>query len=382
MSDDWSDSSSGWSSGRPSPLQSSPLAPLEEGLAGPEEGGGTSLAIEAAQQGADQLQAVCGPTTAEVPAAGQRPQLPPVAAEPEIQALEQQPAEQSVAIPEVEEAATAQDADASDPDTPHAVALEAPVPPLAPMPEGTMAAAIPAPQDADEVAAPAAVAKPAQVEQPEPQETVEQRAAAKAPQPAAADIAVPGSQGATAATGPLQAAVGQLGSEQQDLQQGQAPAEAANEAGDGETAAGVYGHAAIVPAEPSRLVPDTQCDQPPAPLRDVSTEQPQPCDTAAAAAVQSGASLAVNSEAAPSLQHDATYAASVDATVLVAARSNAKEGALQGPQPQPKEWQLAALPPPPLATYPVQQLQAVLGSGLVSMRHRLTAAADRESALR
>ena len=68
--------------------------------------------------------------------------------------------------------------------------------------------------------------------------------------------------------------------------------------------------------------------------------------------------------------------------MLVAARSNAREGALQGPQPQPKEWQLAALPPPPLATYPVQQLQAVLGSGLVSMRHRLTAAADRESALR
>ncbi|PRW59464.1 trafficking particle complex subunit 2-like [Chlorella sorokiniana] len=43
-----------------------------------------------------------------------------------------------------------------------------------------------------------------------------------------------------------------------------------------------------------------------------------------------------------------------------------------------------ALPPPgpPLATYPVQQLQAVLGSGLVGMKQRLTAAAHRESALR
>lgn len=99
--------------------------------------------------------------------------------------------------------------------------------------------------------------------------------------------------------------------------------------------------------------------------------------------------MAGGSEVTPAGQDAAEPAAAPeDATVLVAARRGPnEEGMPQGMQLQSKEWQLAPLvlpplPGPPLATYPVQQLQAVLGSGLVGMRQRLTAAAHRESALR
>lgn len=74
--------------------------------------------------------------------------------------------------------------------------------------------------------------------------------------------------------------------------------------------------------------------------------------------------------------------AAADATVVLAAASGEEECAVP---PPPQELQVALVPQPvgpPLATYPVQQLQAVLGSGLASMRHRLTAAVQRESALR
>ena len=68
-----------------------------------------------------------------------------------------------------------------------------------------------------------------------------------------------------------------------------------------------------------------------------------------------------------------------DAAAVVTVGSSGKQ---EQQQPQQKQLTLAAACPPPLATFPVQQLQVVLGSGLSNMRHRLQAGVERESALR
>ena len=68
-----------------------------------------------------------------------------------------------------------------------------------------------------------------------------------------------------------------------------------------------------------------------------------------------------------------------DATTVLTVGSGGKQEQQQRPQQQ---LALVAACAPPLATFPVQQLQAVLGSGLSNMRHRLQAGVERESALR
>ena len=68
-----------------------------------------------------------------------------------------------------------------------------------------------------------------------------------------------------------------------------------------------------------------------------------------------------------------------DAAAVVTVGSSGKQ---EQQQPQQKQLTLAAACPPPLATFPVQQLQVVLGSGLSNMRHRLQAGVERQSALR